>query len=76
MPIPPEVVKCYKHIDSRSKSYIEELRRIVKIPNVSSDPDAKDHLAALIQWMTARLRQLGFSTLLKQPDYRKYKANK
>jgi acetylornithine deacetylase/succinyl-diaminopimelate desuccinylase-like protein len=75
MPIPPEVVKCYKYIDSQRKNYIEELRQIVKIPNVSSDPSAKADLTKIIQWMYHRLKQLGFQTKLIESDRKKHKAN-
>ena len=74
MPIPLDVVKCYKYIDLHSKSYVEELKEIVKIPNVSSDPDCKNHLSTAIKWTSTRLKQLGFNILLKEPDYQKYKV--
>ena len=75
MPIPPHIVSCYKYIDAHTKQYIEELRQIVKIANVSSDPDAKTQLGALIRWMSNRIKGLGFNIILKEPDYEKYKAN-
>ncbi|XP_001603718.1 cytosolic non-specific dipeptidase-like [Nasonia vitripennis] len=75
MPIPPDVVKCYKHIDTCSKKYVNELKQIVKIPNVSSDPDAKNHLSTLIKWMSSRMKQLGFNILLKQPYHETYKGH-
>ncbi|XP_011503237.1 PREDICTED: cytosolic non-specific dipeptidase-like [Ceratosolen solmsi marchali] len=76
MPIPPDVVKCFKYIDLQSKNFIEELRQIIKIPNVSSNPVAKGDLITMIYWMSNRLKQLGFQTQLKEPDYEKYKGNK
>ncbi|XP_014207108.1 cytosolic non-specific dipeptidase-like [Copidosoma floridanum] len=76
MPTPPDVTRIYRHIDSRKKCYVDELREIVKIPSISSDPTAANHLKKLIKWTTSRLKNLGFNLVLKTPDYKTYKGNK
>ncbi|XP_058802620.1 cytosolic non-specific dipeptidase-like [Phymastichus coffea] len=76
MPIPPDLVKCYKYLDLNSQNHIEELRKLVNVPNVSADPYAKDHLSALVRWISKRLKNLGFNLVTKIPDYKNYKGNK
>ncbi|KAJ8686953.1 hypothetical protein QAD02_022747 [Eretmocerus hayati] len=76
MPIPSEVVSCFKYVDLNVKSYIQELEQIVKIPNVSSDLEASSHLEDLVKWLIARLKQLGFTVQIREPDFShpKYKG--
>ncbi|XP_046737736.1 cytosolic non-specific dipeptidase-like [Diprion similis] len=68
MPIPLQVVKCYKYIDSQQKQFIEELRELVKIPNVSSSSEARKYVDSAIKWLQARLVRTGFSVELKNTD--------
>ena len=75
MPISPNLIKCYKYIDDNSKNYVKELEEIVKIPNVSSDPAASKNLSKMIDWMSNKLKSLGFQIIMKEPDYNEYKAN-
>lgn len=65
MPIPPQVVKCYKYIDSQEKIFIEELRELVAIPSISSNPKARSNVDFAIKWMQARLLRTGFTVELK-----------
>lgn len=74
MPIPPDVVRCYKYIDSNSKTFIDELKQLVEIPNVSSDVNSKNHLSTLVNWMFTRLENLGFKVDLKQPEFSPQKS--
>lgn len=66
MPIPPVVIKCYKYVDAHRQQYIEELQKIVAIPNISSDISARCHLSSLIKWMITRLKNLGFVVELRE----------
>lgn len=74
MPIPAEVLKCYKYIDAHAKSYIDDLREIVKVPNISSDPASNKDIKHLIMWMTDKLKDLNFQTVLKRPEGKKYQV--
>lgn len=65
MPTAPEIIKCYKHIDSNKKKYVDELREIIKVPNVSSNRKADKQMSILIHWLENRLKKLGFSISLK-----------
>lgn len=65
MPTPPEVVKCYKYIDTQQKKYVEELRKIVGIPTISSNLRAHKQISALIHWLESRLKKLGFTVALQ-----------
>ncbi|XP_033208561.1 cytosolic non-specific dipeptidase-like isoform X2 [Belonocnema kinseyi] len=65
MPTPPEVIKCYKYIDNQQKKYVEELRKIVGIPTISSNLRAHKQISALIHWLESRLKKLGFTVALK-----------
>lgn len=76
MPIPEEVVKCYKYIDSHVKDYVDELKEIVRVPNISSDADAKKPINDLIKWMSDKLKSLGFTILLKRPEGKKFQVTK
>ena len=66
MPIPPDVVKCYKYIDYNKKKYVEELRKIVGIPTISSNTKAHKQIHALTRWLESRLKKLGFEVSLKE----------
>lgn len=66
MPIPPQVVKCYKYADTQRKRYIDELREIVAIPGISTDPKFHKQLSLLIEWVESRLKDLGFEVELQE----------
>ncbi|KAL7291338.1 hypothetical protein TKK_0014938 [Trichogramma kaykai] len=66
MPIPANVVQCLKYLDRQKESHIEELRKLISIANVSSDPNAGKQLSKVVQWMSNRLKGLGFQVVLHE----------
>ena len=65
MPTAPEIVNCYKYIDTQQKKYVEELRKIVGIPTISSNVRTHKQISDLIHWLESRLKKLGFTVALK-----------
>lgn len=65
MPIPPQVIQCYKYIDSKQKDFVKELRELVSIPNISSNSGARSHVDTVIKWLEARLVLAGFRVDMK-----------
>ena len=68
MPIPPQVIKCYKYIDNEKSNYVDELKSIVAIAGISgkSEPKFQKQLSLLIEWLEDRLKGLGFSVELRE----------
>ncbi|XP_015597191.1 cytosolic non-specific dipeptidase [Cephus cinctus] len=64
MPIPPDLVKVYKYVDTQRERYIQELRSIVSIESISSNINLRCKISLIIKWMATRLKKLGFKVQL------------
>ncbi|KAF6202198.1 hypothetical protein GE061_004596 [Apolygus lucorum] len=62
--VPEELGKIFQYVDKNKERFIERLRDVVRIPSVSSAPDKRDDVIAMVRVTEEKLKKLGAKTEL------------
>ncbi len=58
-----QLSKALNYLQENQARYLEELKTLVSIPSISTDPTAKTHMQRAAQWLVDQLRSLGMQNV-------------